>query len=171
MDEENKNVLLGTLDGGTELMPEPMDSAEDDNVEVALREFNLRQLEAKDMGTMCRIITAIGIKQFKSILSGDTVKDVMDIAKGRKADGEDKTSDIVSEIIGIHAAIDAVGIIMENYPKAENEIISFMASVSGMKVDEVRKLPFADYGQMILEIVMKEDFKDFFRHVRALLRI
>lgn len=163
--EENRNKVLAQLDGSEEQSQGTVEE------EIILREFNLRQLEAKDMGTMCRIITAIGIKQFRSILSGDTVKDVMDIAKGGKADGEDKTSDIVSEIIGIHAAIDAVGIIMENYPKAENEIISFMASVSGMKVEEVRKLPFADYGQMMLEIVMKEDFKDFFRRVRALLRI
>lgn len=163
--EENRNEVLAQLDGSEEQLQGTVEE------EIILREFNLRQLKAKDMGTMCRIITAIGIKQFRSILSGDTVKDVMDIAKGGKADGEDKASDIVSEIIGIHAAIDAVGIIMENYPKAENEIISFMASVSGMKVEEVKKLPFADYGQMMLEIVMKEDFKDFFRRVRALLRI
>lgn len=174
--EVNKDALLGKLDGGEALMSETARDTENEEVEkVVLREYNLRQLEARDMGTMCKIITAIGIRQFRSIFSSDTAKELVSMIRSSKGDDEngenDAASSAVSEFIGISTAIDAVGIIMENYPKAENEIMAFLASVSGMEAKEIKKLSFADYGQMLIEIVMKEDFKDFFKRVRVLLHI
>jgi hypothetical protein len=37
-----------------------------------------------------------------------------------------------------------------------------------MKQADVAKMPFADYGELIMEIVMKEDFRDFFGRVTKL---
>lgn len=115
------------------------------------KEYVLRPLVASDMGAICKIITAIGIRQFKDCFKLD------DLKKG----------DNVEEL-GFGIVFDIAGIILANFPKAEEEIQAFLASVSGKKVSEIKQMPFADYGEMIMEVVMKEDFKDFFKRVMKL---
>jgi len=112
--------------------------------------YELRPLVASDMGAICKIITAIGIRQFKECFHIEDFKD-----------GN-------AEKIGFEVFVDIAGIIISNIPNAEKEIQSFVASVVGMKPADVAKMPFADYGELIMEIVMKEDFRDFFGRVAKL---
>jgi hypothetical protein len=112
--------------------------------------YELRPLIASDMGAICKIITAIGIRQFKECF--------------KLEDFEGKNE----EQIGFGVLFDIAGIIVSNIPKAEDEIQTFLASLTGMKVADIRKLPLADYGEMIMEVVMKEDFQDFFKRVMKL---
>lgn len=112
--------------------------------------YELRPLVASDMGAICKIITAIGIRQFKECF------------KVEDFDGKN------AEQIGFGVLFDIAGIIIANIPKAEDEIQAFLASLTGMKVAEIRKLPFAEYGGLIMEVIMKEDFQDFFKHVMKL---
>ncbi len=112
--------------------------------------YELRPLIASDMGAICKIITAIGIRQFKECFK------VEDIKSGD------------TEAIGIGVFFDIAGIVVANIPKAEDEIQSFLASLTGMKVSDIKKMPFADYGELIIEVIMKEDFQDFFKRVMKL---
>ena len=112
--------------------------------------YELRPLVASDMGAICKIITAIGVRQFKDCFK---VEDF----KGANV-----------EELGFSIVFDCVGIVLANFPKAEEEIQSFLASVSGKKVAEIKKMPIADYGEMIMDVVTKEDFKDFFKRVMKL---
>ena len=112
--------------------------------------YELRPLMASDMGAICKIITAIGVRQFKECF------------KVQDFQGKDV------EAIGVGVLFDVAGIIISNIPKAEEEIQSFLASLTGMKVSEIKKLPLADYGEMIMDVVMKEDFQDFFKRVMKL---
>lgn len=112
--------------------------------------YELRPLVASDMGAICKIITAIGIRQFKECFKVE--------------DFEGKNT----EQIGFGVLFDIAGIIVSNIPKAEDEIQAFLASLTGMKVADIRKLPLADYGEMIMNVVMKEDFQDFFKRVMKL---
>ena len=114
------------------------------------KSYELRSLVASDMGAICKIISAIGIKQFKECFK------VEDFQNGNL------------EQVGFGVIFDVAGIIISNIPKAEDEIQTFLASLTGMKVAEIKKLPFADYGEMIMEVVMKEDFRDFFKRVMKL---
>lgn len=114
------------------------------------KKYELRPLVATDMGTICKIITAIGVRQFKDCFNVEQIK------------GGD------AQQVGFSVIFDVAGIIIANIPKAEDEIQSFLSSLSGMKVTEIRKLPFADYGEMIIDVVTKEDFQDFFRRVMKL---
>lgn len=127
--------------------------------EVA-KKYELRNLKATDMGAICKIITAIGIKEFKECFATDNIKEL--IAKSK--------SKVNAEIVGFGIVFDIASIVISNIPKAEKEIQSFLASVAGMKVTEVQNLSFADYGEMIMEVVMKDDFKDFFGRVIKLLK-
>ena len=113
--------------------------------------YELRPLVASDMGAICRIISAIGIRQFKECFNVEDLKGEKDLEK-----------------IGFGIFIDVAGIIISNIPRAEDEIQSFLSSLTGMKVAEVKNLPLADYGELIMTVVMKEDFQDFFKRVMKL---
>jgi len=114
------------------------------------KKYELRPLVASDMGAICKIITLIGIKQFKDCFK------VEDLKGGNV------------EAVGFNIVFDIVGIILSNFERAEEEIQTFLASVSGKKAAEIKKMPFADYGEMIMDVVTKEDFKDFFKRVMKL---
>ena len=112
--------------------------------------YELRPLVATDMGIICNIISAIGIKEFRNSFN---LKDF----KGKDA-----------EAVGIGVFFDIAGIVVSNIPKAEPEIQAFIASLTGMQLSEVKQMPFADYGELIIQVVMKEDFQDFFKRVMKL---
>lgn len=118
--------------------------------EVPECSFVLRPLIASDMGAICKIITAIGIRKFKECFNVEDFKD----GNIEKA--------------GMGVAFDIAGIIIENIPKAEADINRFLASLTGLKEGAIYKLPFADYGELIVSVVMKEDFRDFFKRVMKL---
>jgi len=112
--------------------------------------YEVRPLMATDMGAICKIISAIGIRQFKDCFKVD------DFKNGNV------------EEIGFNVLMDIGGIIISNIPRAEDDIQAFVASVTGLKISDVKALPFADYGELIVQIVTKEDFKDFFKRVMKL---
>lgn len=117
---------------------------------VEEKKYNLRPLVATDMGQICKIITAVGVRQFKEAFNQDDIK-------GKSV-----------EAAGIDVLLGIAGIAFSNIPKAEEEIQTFVASVTGMSIDQVRHLPFADYGEIILDIVTKQEFQDFFGRVMKL---
>lgn len=119
-------------------------------VAVEEKKYNLRPLVATDMGQICKIITAVGVRQFKEAFKQDDIK-------GKSV-----------EAAGLDVLLGIAGIAFSNIPKAEDEIQTFVASVTGMSLDQVRQLPFADYGEIILDIVTKQEFQDFFGRVMKL---
>ena len=66
---------------------------------------------------------------------------------------------------------DIAGIIISNIPNAENEIQSFLASLTGMTVPAIKNMPFADYGELIIEVITKQEFQDFFKRVMKLFNL
>lgn len=116
------------------------------------KKYQLRALVASDMGAICKIISAIGIRQFKDAFRIEDFKANKDNV----------------EAIGFNVLMDGAGIIISNYPKAEKEIQFFVASLTGLQVAEIEQMPFADFGELIVEIVKKEDFRDFFTRVTKL---
>lgn len=126
----------------------------------AVIKYELRELKSTDLGAICKIIMAIGIKEFKNILADENIKALIEESK---AEGKvDKNGKVDREAVGFGIIFDVASIIISNIPKAEKEIQSFAASVAGMKITEIQELSFADYGEMLMKIVMKDDFKDFF---------
>lgn len=137
--------------------------------------YHLRPLVATDMGAICKIIVAIGVKQFKECFNVEFFKSASEIKKDAVAKAKEEGLDeagikaAVAEAIereqekaGFDIIFDIAGIIISNIPKAEKEIQMFIANLTGMKQAEVATMPFADYGELIMEIVMKEEFRDFF---------
>ena len=120
--------------------------------------YELRALSSKDIFPVSKIISKIGIKEFKNCFNSDTVK--------RLVQGKEE-----AEGIGLLIMVDIVGVILSNLPNCETEIYSFLSSMTGAKVKELEEMPMAEFAELITEIVQKEDFKDFFKVVSKLLKL
>lgn len=118
--------------------------------------FEIRNPMAKDIAPMARIVSKIGVKEVSKAISPDTIDALT---------GDEKQVGI----IGVGVIVDVVGVICDNFDKAEDDLFSFMASMAGMKKTDVASLPIADMFELLYEIFTNEGFSDFFKRVQALL--
>lgn len=125
--------------------------------------YELRTLCADDVFPMFKIISKIGIKEFKSCFESEDVKEAIKSAtNGETQDG--------LEVIGLGVALEIASVIMANVPQAKEDIYLFLAQVSGMSKDDIRNLPISTFTEMIIDMVKKEEFKDFFGVVSKLFK-
>lgn len=120
--------------------------------------YELRTLCAEDVFPMFKIISKIGIKEFKSCFESEDVKAVIN---GEQAD---------LNAVGLAVAVDIAGVITANIPNAKEDIYLFLEQISGMSKDDIRKLPIPTFAEMIIDVVKKEEFKDFFVVVSKLFK-
>lgn len=125
--------------------------------------YELRTLCAEDVFPMFKIISKIGIKEFKSCFESEDVKEAI------KSATNDETQDGL-EVIGLGVALEIASVIMANIPQAKEDIYLFLAQVSGMSKDDIRNLPISTFTEMIIDVVKKEEFKDFFGVVSKLFK-
>lgn len=114
-------------------------------------EFSLRNLKASDMGAVCKILSGIGVKKFKDCFTVEAMSDL-----------KDKKN---IERIGMNVVFDIGGIIIENIPSVQKDIDVFLASLTGCTIKEIQELSLADYGELIITVIQKDEFKDFFNRV------
>lgn len=108
--------------------------------------YELREIKSSDLGIVCKILSNIGAKEFNNI----------DIPIGENVSQAELGTAI---IFGIGS------IIIENLPKTQKDIDTFLASLTGMKVVEIQNMNLGDYGELIFTVIKKEEFQDFFSHV------
>ena len=127
--------------------------------------YELRSLEADDLFIVINIINKIGIKEFKACFESEEVKSaVLNMSKKTddSADAEtDDSADVVS--IGVSVAFDIAAILLANIGKCKNDIYALLAHLSGMKEKEIAKLPAKTFTSMVIDLVKKEEFADFFQ--------
>jgi hypothetical protein len=121
--------------------------------------YTLRTLTADDMFPMFQIISKIGIKEFKHSF------DNPEIIKAFRAEGGTNI-----ESLGVEIAFDMAGVLMGNLPIAKDSIYTFLASVAGMTKQEIAALPMDVFFEMIIDVIKKDEFKDFFKAVKKLLK-
>lgn len=124
-------------------------------------EFDIRPLRFKDVAPMARIVSKIGLREFKQVLTPEAIGAFAETVE----DGQS-----VAEAVGAGVLIDAVGIVLENYDKAEDEIAAFLASVAGMKKSEVMELTLADSVALVKAVAAAQGFDDFLKQASALAR-
>lgn len=127
--------------------------------------YELRGLMADDMFIMFSIISKIGIKEFKACFESDEVKTaVLNMAKKADENGgaeADEGADVVS--VGISVALDIASILLANIGKCKNDIYALLANLSGMKAGDIARLPAKTFTSMVVDLVKKEEFADFFQ--------
>lgn len=108
--------------------------------------MELRELKASDLGQVCKILTQIGFKEIRNCFDVSMMKDKKNLEK-----------------VGMEIVFGIGSVIVENIPKAQKDIDVFLASLTGKKVDEIQDLSIVEYGDLIITVVQKDEFKDFFK--------
>lgn len=127
------------------------------------KSYELRELTSKDVFPMFKIISKFGIGEFKKCFNPQMISQFID-DKG-EFDGDKLTS-----IVGMNIAFDIASIVFENVPKCEDEIFDFLTSISNLKREEIETMSMVDFFEMIVEVVKKKEFKDFFGVVSKLFK-
>lgn len=110
----------------------------------------MRNLKASDLGQVCKIINAIGVREFKTAIDVNSLK------------GADPST------LGVEIMFGIGGVIIEHIPAAQKEIDTFLASLTGQKITEIQNMSLKDYTDLLFQVITKEDFQDFFTHVMKL---
>ena len=124
--------------------------------------YELRNLKADDMFLMFGILSKIGFNDLKNTLTPEKVKEIASSFK------KGETGEDASAFLGFNIMFTAVEIIMKNLPSCKNEIYSLLASLSGMTAKKIADLDMVTFTEMVIAVVRKEEFKDFFKAVAKL---
>lgn len=126
-------------------------------------EYELKTLTSKDIFPMINLISKFGIDEFKKCFDPKIVQQMVD------ENGEIKGDQLMS-VVGINIAFDVASIVITNIGKCENEIYEFLVNISNLKRKDIEKMSPAEFAQMIIDVIQKEEFKDFFGVVSKLLK-
>lgn len=121
--------------------------------------FELRTLNATDIFPMSTIISKVGINEFKKCFESDEIKKLI---KGQGKGNE--------AVVGVAVALDIGGVILGNLHKCENDIYSFLARIANAKTEEIKALSMGEFAELIIEVVKKPEFRDFFSVVSKLFK-
>ena len=131
---------------------------------MTAKTYTLRGLTAEDVFPMLKIISGIGLKELKSCFDSAELRDAIKNMSQGKEEGEtvDRTA------VGLMIAADIASIIFANLPKCKDDIYQLLSGLSGMKKKEIAELPMNVFLAMIVDVIKKEEFKDFFQDVAGL---
>lgn len=122
--------------------------------------YTLRGLEAKDVFLMSKIIGNIGIKEFKNSLDSDEIKALINSSDDDEA----------AASVGTAVFLDMAEIVLSNLPKCEEDVYAFLGDLSGMNAQCIKTLPMNTFVEMIIDVIQKEEFKDFIKVVSRLFK-
>lgn len=123
-------------------------------------EYEIRTLAARDIPAMCKIISALGIKEFRACFENE------DVARAVKSGVQN--ADYAA--VGAGVFFDLAGIVLANLPKCYEDVLAFLASISTLTKDEIDGMELASFAQMIVNVFRKPEFKDFIGVVSRLLK-
>ena len=126
-------------------------------------EYNMRNLQATDIFSVVKILNGIGLKNIKESI------DFEEINKIRKGMTEDN-ADAVTSQVGVNVVMSIATVILENLPNVESDLYNFIGSVIDMKAKDVAKMDMGDFMDLLITIIQKEEFKDFFKRASKLIK-
>lgn len=127
--------------------------------------YTLRSLQGADIFPMSAIIKKIGVKEFKNAFQDEEIKDLV-----KSINSGEISKDAAANQAGMAVILNIVDVVLGNLPRAEKDIYKFLASLSGMKPDEVAALPMATFTGMVIDVIQKDGFKDFIKVVSRLFK-
>lgn len=126
--------------------------------------YTLRGLTAEDVFPMLKIISGIGLKEFKGCFENEELRTAIRNMNAEKEEG----AEIDTTALGLMVAADVASIIFANLPKCKDDIYQLLSGLSGMSKKEVAALPMNVFLSMIVDVIKKEEFKDFFKDAAGL---
>lgn len=120
--------------------------------------YTLRMLKADDLFSVLRIINKIGLNELKKCFDGEAVrKAITDADKEQESD--------LAAAVGMQIMFDVASLVVERLPECRKELYQFLASISGMKEQEIADLPMGTFAGMVMDVLQKDEFADFFTQV------
>ena len=132
--------------------------------EEKTKAFELRNLTADDMFPMFQIISKIGVKEFKSCFESPDVKKAVE----GMASGKQNQADLTA--LGMTVAFDLAGLIVSNLASCKDDIYLLLSQLSGQTTKEIASLPMVTFMEMIIAVIKKDEFKDFFQAASKLFK-
>ena len=138
-------------------------------MEKAMKPYTFRQLGAPDIFLMSKIISKIGIKEFKVCLESDGIKNLIQNAMVDKAQNGGNETDFISA--GAEVALELASVILTNLPKCEDDIYQMLSQTSNLSVEEIKAPGNAVmFLEMVIDFIKKEEFRDFIKVVSTLFK-
>lgn len=128
------------------------------------QKYELRALKASDFFLVTRILSKIGVKEFKGIIESDEIKAAIRNMAGNQ-EGEIADADVAS--IGMIVVFDVASVVLERLESCEKDVYNLLSRLSGLKETEIADLPMADFGAMVMAVIKHEGFRDFFQAVMS----
>ena len=126
-------------------------------------EYTMRNLQATDIFSVVKILNGIGLKNIKEAINLDEINNL------RKGMTEDN-ADVITSQVGLNVVMSIATIILENLPNVESDLYNFIGSVIDMKAKDVAKMDMGDFMDLLITIIQKEEFKDFFKRASKLIK-
>ena len=126
-------------------------------------EYEMRNLQASDIFSVVKILNGIGLNNVKEAIN---IEEINNIRKGMTEDNVD----VISSQVGVKVVMSIATVILENLPKVENDLYTFVGSVIGVKAKDVAKMDMGEFMDVLITIIQKEEFKDFFKRASKLIK-
>ena len=126
-------------------------------------EYEMRNLQATDIFSVVKILNGIGLNNIKEAINVDEINNI------RKGMTEDNV-DVISSQVGVKVVMSIATVILENLPKVENDLYTFVGSVIGVKAKDVAKMDMGEFMDLLIAIIQKEEFRDFFKRASKLIK-
>ena len=130
-------------------------------------EYEMRNLQATDIFSIVKILNGIGLKNIKEAID---FEEINKIRKGMTEDNAEDNSEKVYSQVGVKVVMSIATVILENLPKIENDLYTFVGSVIGIKTKDVAKMDIGEFMDVLITIIRKEEFKDFFKRASKLIK-
>ena len=151
---------------------EPTEPGQPEAVEP-VKPYTFRTLGGEDMFLMFKIIGKIGVKEFNACFENNGIKNLVasmmgeKLAKAKEDEDKEETSFSVTYI---EVILEVADVIFKNIPKCENEVFQMLSQTSNLSIEQVKKLNLAQFTEMVIDFIKKEEFKDFIKVVSKLFK-
>ena len=130
-------------------------------------EYEMRSLQASDIFSVVKILNGIGLNNVKEAIN---IEEINEIRKTMTEDNSEDNSEKVYSQVGVKVVMSITTVILENLPKVENDLYTFVGSVIGVKAKDVAKMDMGEFMDVLITIIQKEEFKDFFKRASKLIK-
>ena len=161
----NKNEKIIELENTEIAEANAAESTESE--QVTPKPYTFRKLCSEDVFLMFRIISKIGVKEFKACFEDDGIRNLVASAMGQNAEGGQEAS---RSIVYASMLLEAVDVIIQNIPKCEKEIYTMLAQTSNLDEKQVKALDMAVFLEMVIDFFQKDEFADFIKVVSKLFK-
>jgi hypothetical protein len=141
--------------------------------EAAVKPYKFRTLGGEDVFLMFRIIGKIGVKEFNACFENNGIKNLVAAMMGErmtKAENDGAEEEKSFSVTYIEVILEVADVIFRNIPKCEDDIFKMLSQTSDLSVEQVKKLNLADFTEMVIDFIKKEEFKDFIKVVSKLFK-